>query len=260
MKPIVRRGLGLLLIIAMGAIMLTSSRLSRGMRRDVTCQSGIRLTVRDSAERQFVSLYDVERWMDREYHAYVGLPLDSLDLGRIESIIGSKSAVRDCQAWITDDGIIHVTISQREPVVRFQDSHNGYYADESGFIFPLHSSCSVMVPIVDGNLPLNLPRGFKGMVEDEDGRLWLSRILAMTDLMRGSVWGNNISQIHVQPDGDLILYPATGRETILFGPPVRIAEKFSLLEKYYRNILPEKGEGYYSKVDLRYRGQIICKR
>ena len=36
-------------------------------------------------------------------------------------------------------------------------------------------------------------------------------------------------------------------------------EKFEKMGKYYKVIVPEKGSGAYKTVDLRFRGQIVCK-
>ena len=51
-----------------------------------------------------------------------------------------------------------------------------------------------------------------------------------------------------------------GKEEFLFGPPVRVPEKFKLLTAYYKSVAPAKEPGYYSKVDLRYRKQLVCKK
>ena len=90
---------------------------------------------------------------------------------------------------------------------------------------------------------------------------WLRNIISLTNYMKNSkTWSENISQISVRPGGDLVMIPRQGKETFIFGQPDGIEEKFSKMEKYYTTILPEKGEGYYSTVNLKYNGQIICRK
>ena len=36
-------------------------------------------------------------------------------------------------------------------------------------------------------------------------------------------------------------------------------EKFRKMEKYYTHIVPAKGEGHYKHVNLKFKGQIVCK-
>lgn len=262
MKPIVRHSLGLLLIAACAAVWVLTTGMARRELRTRTCQGKgkLQVTVIDSVDRRFVAKADVQKWLETEYGAYAGLPLDSVDLGRIEKLICSHSAVRDCEAWITDDGVLHVELSQRQPVIRLEDGQNACYADETGYLFPLQSRGSVQVPVVNGKVPFTVQKGFKGYLEDPEKALWLNRVIGLVDYMKDGVWEKNIRRISVRSDGELMLYPAQGKEVFLFGAPVRIEEKFKLMSAYYRSIAPSKEPGYYSRVDLRYRGQVICKK
>ena len=74
------------------------------------------------------------------------------------------------------------------------------------------------------------------------------------------VWSDNISQITVLKGGDLLLVPREGRERFLFGPPTDIAAKFDRIRKYYESIAPNCDPGTYSTVNVKYDGQIICRK
>ena len=262
MKPLFRRGLGLLVIVSCAAVWLLTSAMSERQRRQRTCQGkgSLDVVISDSLERQFVGKADVAQWLEKEYRAYAGLPLDSVNLAHIENLVQSHSVVRSCQAWLTDDGILHLELSQRQPVVRFDDGSNGYYADASGFVFPLQARGSADVPVVDGQLPLKVARGFKGFPEDPAQQAWLRQILGMANTLHGSVWEKNIARITVGKTGDLVLTPASGREQFIFGPPVRVAEKLELMKAYYESVVPSREDGGYRTVDLRYRGQLVCRK
>ena len=262
MKPIARRGLGLLLVLTCAAVWLLTSGAAQRQRRARTCQGKgtLDVVVTDSAERRFVARADIEQWLEAEYRAYAGLPLDSVDLGRIERIVLDHSAVRDCEAWLTDDGILHVQLSQRQPVLRLEGGGNACYTDAGGFLFPLQARGSVDVPVVDGNLPLPLPRGFKGEVADPAQRAWLQQVIGLVCQMQGTVWEHDIRHITVDAKGNLVLQPVQGREQFLFGPPVRVAEKLGLMAAYYEGVAPAKEAGWYRTVDVRYRGQLVCRK
>lgn len=262
MKPIVRRGLGLLLLIACVSVWIVSSGMSRRALAVRTCTGKETLDVRvkDSLERRFVAREDVEKWLDNEYGAYTGQRLDSVNLSRIEGIILGHSAVKTCEAWLTDDGTLHIELTQREPAVRFDTGSNGYYSDAQGFIFPLQARGTADVPVVDGKIPLQAGRGFKGELKDPSQKAWLGKALDLATYIKGSAWEKGIAKITVGDDGNIVMKPAEGKETFLFGPPDRIPEKFSLMDKYYSAIVPAKGSGFYSTVDVRYKGQVVCRR
>lgn len=260
MKPFFRRCLGLLLIAGCAAVWVVSSGMSSQELRQRTCQGkgSLDVTITDSLERQFVGKADVARWLEKEYRAYAGLPLDSVNLDKIEKLVCAHSVVRECQAWLTDDGILHVSLSQRQPVVRFDDGTNGYYADATGFVFPLQSRGTVDVPVVDGHIPMKIPRGFKGTPADEAERLWLEQMIGMVNEMRGTVWEGNIVKMTVSASGNLVLRPRVGQERFIFGEPVRVKEKLRLMKAYYESVVPEQPD--YRTVDLRYRGQLVCRK
>ena len=102
-----------------------------------TCEG---LSVEFSEEHNFVTSDDIKAYLDEGYGAYIGQRVDSVDLHKVEALLDSRSAVLKSEAWITPDNIMHVKISQREPVVRFQTPTGGFYADEKGFLFPLQEN------------------------------------------------------------------------------------------------------------------------
>ena len=260
MKPIFRRGLGLLLIVACAAVWVVSSGMSAKALRQRTCQGkgSLDVTITDSLERQFIGKADVASWLEKEYRAYAGLPLDSVNLDQIEKLVCAHSVVRECQAWLTDDGILHVALSQRQPVGRVDDGTNGYYADATGFVFPLQSRGTVDVPVVDGRIPMKIPRGFKGTPQNEAEKAWLDKMIGLVNHIRGTVWEGNIVKMTVSANGNLVLTPRQGNEQFIFGEPVHVKEKMSLLKAYYESVVPVQPN--YRTVDLRYRGQLVCRK
>ena len=260
MKPIFRRGLGLLMIAGCVAVWIVSSSMSTQSLRQRTCQGkgSLEVCITDSLERPFIGKADVAKWLEKEYRAYAGLPLDSVDLDHIEKLVCAHSVVRDCEAWLTDDGILHLELSQRQPVVRFDDGTNGYYADATGFVFPLQSRGTVDVPVIDGRIPMKIARGFKGTPENADEKAWLDQVIGMVNYMSGTVWEGNIVKMTVSADGNFVFTPRRGNEHFIFGEPVRVKEKMRLMKAYYESVVPVHPD--YRTVDLRYRGQLVCRK
>ncbi len=229
-----------------------------GARRQASLECrGVEVTVKDSSVNRFVSGDDVKRILAAGYGSFNGVFADSLDLAAMERLIEGKSVIRNCEAYVTRDGLLKVEVTQRTPTVRFQNSSNGWYADADGYIFPLQRSHTSMVPVVDGDFPVSVERGFKGRLENPEQREWLMRVVGMVEYMNSKGWGNRISQIHVSGNGEISLIPTEGRERFVFGQPVKIPGKFAKMEKYYRMILPL--EKNYGEIDLRFDGQIVCR-
>ncbi len=259
MPKIVRTILLILTAVLITAGMAAAFYMGVSYRAPMKCK-GLKVEIVDSLENNFVSKADVKRFLDKEYGTYKGEVLDSIDLIRVEQIIDGRSAVNKCQAYVTPDGYLNISVSQRTPIVRFQKADGGFYADADGFLFPLQSSYSSRVQIVDGEIPLKANSGYKGEISDPSEKAWLMKVLDVVSYMENSkVWKGKIVQISVCRGGELIMVPRSGEERFLFGQPEDIKEKFKRMEMYYSHILPEKGSGTYKSVSVKYDGQIVCK-
>ena len=257
MKPAVRYIIAASAVTACLFLWLVGDRIAAGNRHEVTC-NGIEGIIADSVQRKFISPEDIKDWM-ADYGTYLGLRLDSVDLKKVEAVIDGKSAVRKSQAWLTDDGVLHVSVTQREPVVRFQDASGGFYADADGYLFPLQLRHTVRVPVVDGALPLKLGPGFKGEPQTDAEKKWVGSVLNLVRWLGSrSEWNDLVSQISVSRDGNLVLIPREGQERFIFGSATDIDAKFGRIRKYYENIAPLEDKTYRT-VDVRYDSQIICR-
>ncbi len=227
-------------------LLLTASGAQRSRK---LCE---KLDIQLPGKLEFVTEDDVRTYLDRHYGVYIGVPLDSLDLGRIETELLRKNVVKDAQAWTTRDGVLHVSVSQREPALRFQNGDSGFYMDREGFVFPLHKSYTADVPAIEGAIP-DFGKGGDSS--------WGLEMLALCDyIAKSKTWKDRIGKVSVNAAGDVELRPAEGSERFILGTPDNLADKFSRLGKYYSHIVPEKGEGYYKSVNVKYNQQIICRK
>lgn len=231
----------------------------KSSRKDLKC-TGVKITVLDSLENDFVSAADIRKFLDKEYKGYLGAALDSMDLCKIESIIDGRSAVMKSEAFVTKDGLLHINVTQRRPIVRFQKPEGGFYADAEGFVFPLQSSYASHVQIVDGDIPINMKSGHKGMIEDPKEKAWFDRVMNVIRYIDNDrSWKDKIVQIHINKGGELTLILREGKERFNFGQPECIESKFEKMKKYYTAIAPNAKDKEYRTVDLKYDGQIVCR-
>lgn len=232
--------------ITVTALLLSGTKHSRGMK---TC-TGLEVELRDSLH--FVAPEDIERFLKHRYGDYVGQRLDSIKLDRIEKMLESRSVVLKSEAWTTDDGILHVGITQRAPVLRFSRGDRGFYVDGDGFVFPLHSSYTADVPVVGGDVP----PVEKGGYED-----WIREMIGLTRMLeRSKTWNGRMDGLTVKGDREIIMTLKGRPEQFLLGEPVDLEAKLGRIEKYLTRILPEKGDGYYRTVNVKYNKQIICRK
>ena len=166
-----------------------------------------------------------------------------------------------CEAWTTDDGLLHVDITQRAPALRFQDGNTGFYVDEEGYIFPLHETFTAHVTTVEGSIPFVVPAGYKGEAPDEHAQQWIQGVLSMSRYLSASrTWQRNITKIQVRDGGDILLTLEERPERFIIGLPEDIPDKLARIGRYLTLIAPYKPEGYYKTVNVKYNQQIICRQ
>lgn len=245
-----------LMALVFGFVLL----LGRAERRGSRC-TGLDVVIRDSSEHRFVTAPDVETLLSDEIGAVKGKDLDSLDLADIEHRLNRGVGILRSEVWLTPDGLLHACIDQRIPVVRFQGPQGGYYCDAEGYILPLNAN-AIRVQTVDGALGYIPEEGFSGFPEEGPGKEWLDRMLGLIAVIRRSdTWSANIAQIHVEEgSGELTLILRDRPERFLFGQPENAQAKLARMEQYFRKVLPQLPEdAAYKTVNVKYKGQIICR-
>ena len=119
MKAVYRYSIAFVATVLAVCLLVVLSTLSREQKTLLTC-TGLEVEIMDSTSLSFVSKADVKRYIERDYGVYMGQRLDSVDLKKIETVLDGRSAILKSEAYTTTDGILHVEVTQREPVVRFQ--------------------------------------------------------------------------------------------------------------------------------------------
>ena len=248
---------GLLLVLFCVGMAL----LYRNVRREQALTTCNQLEVSFADTLQFVSEQDIREYLDSRYGIYIGQRLDSVQLARIEDILAERSAVKSGEAWTTSDGTLHVLITQRAPVLRFQDGQRSFYVDEQGNIFPPHKTFIASVPTVEGRIPFTVPEGFRGEAPTEKAHKWITGMIAMYRYISGSrSWQHHINTVRIREDGDLVLTLDGHTEQFIIGQPDNIKDKFLRIDRYLGTIAPSVEEGHYRTVNVKYNHQIICRQ
>lgn len=220
-----------------GTVFLTKAAAAR--RSGLVCKA---VSVILADDYRFVNEEDVGKMILNLYGNCLGNVLDSIALDRIETILDSQSAILKSQAWVTDDGLLNISITQRKPVIRFMDGENGYYVDKTGYVFPLFERFTADTPVIEGPCPKD--------------SVWIAHSIKLVEYM-GKDWLDRTDHIQGNRAGELTLQLRSGAEEFRFGQPEDFDTKFTKIIQYLNTIKPQGRE--YTKVDLTLKGQLVCK-
>ena len=142
--------------------------------------------------------------------------------------------------------MVHVIIKQRIPVIRVMgDNGDDYFLDSSGQRMPRTDySCNLL--IATGHISMKYGEKVLGPVANI--------------LRKDEFWNDQIVQLNVLADGTIEMVPRVGDHIIYIGQPTNLRTKLDRLWKFYVYGLNQAGWNRYSRINVEFDNQIICKR
>ena len=206
----------------------------------------VRAKVYGSQENTLISEAGLTRLVKKRFPKLDGALLSDLNKHEMELSIEKNPVVKKCEIFATPGGVLHVTVSQRQPILRIFNGNNSYYMDEEGFHMPVYVSHPAHVLVANGHI---------NALESD------SSLIALTQFVRDSrFWNAQIEQVYVNEKGDFVLVPRVGSHLIVFGGIDDMEEKFAKLKALYERGWEPREWNCYKTVNLKYKGQIVCTK
>ena len=182
--------------------------------------------------------------------------LANLEVERMERVLEGDPFVKNADVYIDQNNNVHININQREPVVRVLDNNgNNYYLDAAGKKMPPSKNFAARVMVATGNVSPYTPE-FR-----EKRKSSLKDLFTITQaLLADEFLKSFIQQIHVNNAGDFILVPLIGDQKIVLGSARKLEDKLYRLKIFYQQGMPYEGWRKYETINLKYSGQVVCKR
>jgi cell division protein FtsQ len=228
------------------------------------CNS-ITVTIRDSLHTGFLIPEDIVKIINKQGINYLGVRLNEISLDKIEQVVHTNQAVKECKAYTGINGVLHIDIDQREPFVRIIDSRGqGYYLDKEGNVLSLSNRFTPHVLVVNGFISARFKVGTPVNVlklGDERWQKQLKEIFELsTFIAQDELWNAHIEQVYVNKSGEYELVPRIGPHIILLGELGGYREKFEKLEIFYKEGLNRVGWNQFVKINLKYKDQVVCTK
>jgi len=240
--------LTLMLMVLTAAIGATEYR-----RQQRVCTQ-VAVTIEHTGEDSFVSEREIRSLVNQENKPVIGVPLMTLDLKQLEQQVAKNPYIDRANVHYDLEGRVHVAVEQSRPIARLVHPKFPHaYVSTSGKLLPLSAQHTARVLLVSGEYVSKLSK--KNWGQDSTFAQYLS---LLQYIEQNEFWQAQIAQVDIGSEGKVTLFPQVGKQTIEFGKPNRISEKFHKLELFYQQILPRKGWNHYNRVSLTYENQIVC--
>lgn len=265
MSPGGRKIVNVTLLVLLVAYAVVAVRYCSGREKELKC-AGVEIVVRDSAALKFVTPDIVQGWLRDSGVRTVGMPLREVDVYGVERLVEGKDYVARADAYTSIDGQLHIALTQRRPVLRVvSEAGHNFYLDSALVLLPPQGECIAEVPVVSGRLPLGFSDAYFGRLDEKkfpQERELLYNLLNFVHQVDTDRFLTALtSQIYF--DGkEVRLLPRMGNQVIRFGEvsdSAAVAARLRKLSEFYRKSFAEEWWRSATEVDLRFRGQVVCK-
>ena len=235
-------GLGLMIL----SLAFSSQCLSR-----VKC-NGLTVIIPEESSR-FIDEAEITRLVKAADPHLFEKKLDAVNTNALEKKLQKTPAIKNAEVFrhISGDrmdfkGHLVVEVTQRQPLFRIRNKKSDRYMDAEGVFIPANPKFTAHVILISGQ------------PSEELARKQLIPLVRFID--RDEFWKAQIKQIDVSPSGELTMVPLVGDQLIEFGDPSNYREKFRNLKALYEQAFSKLGWDKYSKISLKYKGQVVCTR
>jgi cell division protein FtsQ len=215
------------------------------------CQN-ITVTIKSSGEGAYISKSDILT----QLQAAAGSPIvqkkiETINVARLEKTLEKHLWIGDAELYFDSRDVLHVTVSERVPVVRvFTTAGVSFYMDSAGKHMPLLPQVTVRLPIVT-----SFPDGKIGGKKDSTIVKELTAIAQYINTH--PFWSVQIAQIDITPAGTFELLPVVGNHIIRIGRSENLEEKLANLMLFYKQVLRNAGLDKYAVIDVQYKDQVV---
>ncbi|MBK8228876.1 MAG: hypothetical protein IPK70_17070 [Flavobacteriales bacterium] len=197
--------------------------------------------------------------------AVIGTASGQVDLAGLEQRLRAIPCVAGAEAYHDLNGALHVTVRQREPVIRVINADgSSFYIDADGYTMPVEERFTARVPVAMGWL--HEPGAVDGVI-NVHGHDTLTAQYRSDELHRlalflhhDELWSALIDQVVVAADGQFELVPTVGAQRILIGDGSALEQRFAKLRLFYQHGMPKADWRRYNRIDLRFSDQIVCTK
>lgn len=205
----------------------------------------------------FIEREEIDAILKQSQGQLIGRKLEEINLHAIEEKIKANPYIALATVYADMDGVIHIEISQRQPLLRVINlGGQDYYIDRDGLKMPVSPNFTANVLVANGNILEH----FSGRVDTLITKMASDLYKTARFLKKDSLWDAQIEQIFVNDKNDIILIPRVGEQRIILGDADSLETKMTNLLTFYKKAMPQVGWDTYKTINIKYTNQIVCEK
>lgn len=238
--------LSILSVIVLAGYLAFSLMAMTDRHEDTSLCRGLELHITDSLHFDLIDEDMVIALLQEHSIDPVGLPLENIDLDRIEATMLMHPLVGKVECYKTGGDLLRINLSSKVPLVRvINNKGNDFYVDSKGEILTQHS-LAVQLPVATG------------YIDRQYASNELLQVVRALD--RSEFWKAQVEQINVTKDRQIELVPRVGDHLLILGTAENVEDKLERLKNFYEKGLDNVGWNKYRSISVAYENQVVCKK
>jgi cell division protein FtsQ len=265
MKWINKRGIKIILQSVAVVCLIVILGFSDHQQSVLKCK-GLRIRIADNTGNFFIEPADIVNVLNSRGGKIKGSPMNDINIGLLEKIVYTIPFINKAEVYSTIDGYVNIDVWQRNPVMRVINRDNEhFYIDDNGDFMPVTDKFTSQVVVASGfiyddyaerNLKYAVP-----FVNDSSSKPILVQLNEIAVFLRSNeFWDAQVEQVYVNENNEIELIPRIGGHNILIGSSEDLSEKMNNLYLFYSYGIKKSGWDRYSKINLKFKDQIICSK
>jgi len=225
-----------------------------GKKQSVKC-SNVKILI--PGADNFIEREEIDAILKQNQGELIGRTLGEINLDDIEKKIKANPYIAYAKVYADMDGVIHIEIKQRQPLLRIINAANqDFYVDRNGLKMPVSANFTADVLVANGNIR----ESFSGRLDTLSSKLAADLYKTALFIKDDTLWDAQIEQIYVNDRKDIELIPRVGNQRVILGDADSIAVKMGNLLAFYKQAMPKVGWDAYKTINIKYTNQIVCER
>jgi cell division protein FtsQ len=188
-----------------------------------------------------------------EQGVQVGMPIEKINLTRLEQFIEKTEWVKNAEFFINNKLVLEAKIEQRIPIARvFTANGTSFYIDNEGWRLPLKQLTVLNLPVFTG-FPTDQPK-----LSKPDSVLLKDILFFAKTIQRDSFFLAQIAQVNIAPNGTFEMVPTLGDHIVLLGTVDQLEDKLNRLFTFYKKVWLGSGVNAYQFIDCRFNHQVVA--
>ncbi len=238
-------------------------------REELVKGKTITVIIDQNDENSFVDEDDILKFLHDRHDTLVNQPMSQINVYVLEKALNAHPSIANAEVAVNVNGDVTVNITQRKPLVRIINTQNeSFYIDNKATLMPLADHYTARVLVVNGIITENYAQFYNFSIPQIERDSVLSKVTVLDDIYEVAKFISNdavlsglITQMYINNEREIELFPAVGNQKIVFGDATDIAEKFEKLKIFYKEGLNSINNwDRYSIISLKYKNQVVCTK